>query len=43
MAQYINKSNSHAETKYQVPLGMSEWKKLDLYEMVKLENKIELF
>jgi hypothetical protein len=24
-------------------LGMSEWKKLDLYEMVKLENKIGLF
>jgi len=31
------------KTKYQVPLGMSEMKKLDLYEMVKLENKIGLF
>jgi hypothetical protein len=26
-----------------VPLGMSEWKKLDLYEMVKPKNKIGLF
>jgi hypothetical protein len=29
--------------KYQVPLWMSEWKKLDPYEMVKPKNKIGLF
>jgi hypothetical protein len=26
-----------------VPLGMSEWNRLDLYEMVKPKNKIGLF
>jgi hypothetical protein len=29
--------------KYQVPSDMSEWKKLDLYEMIKPKNKIGLF
>jgi hypothetical protein len=29
--------------KNQMPLGMSELKKLDLYEMVNLKNKIGLF
>jgi hypothetical protein len=29
--------------KYKMPLGMSELKKLDLYETVNLKNKIGLF
>jgi len=29
--------------KHQMPLGMSEFKKFPLYEMVNLKNKIELF
>jgi hypothetical protein len=29
--------------KHQMPLEMSELKKLDLYEMVNLKNKIGLF
>ncbi len=29
--------------KHQMPLGMNELKKFDLYEMVNLKNKIGLF
>jgi hypothetical protein len=29
--------------KHQMPLGISELKKLDLFEMVNLKNKIGLF
>jgi hypothetical protein len=36
-------SNSYVLAKYYVPLGMSEWKKLDPCEMVKPKNKIKLF
>jgi hypothetical protein len=36
-------NNSYVVSKYQVPLGMSEWKMLDPYEMVKPKNKIGLF
>jgi hypothetical protein len=43
VVQYITKSNSYVEIKYQVSLGMNEWKKLDPYEMVKPKNKIGLF
>jgi len=40
LAQYIARSNSFATSKFQVPLGMTERKKLYLYEMVKLRNEI---
>ncbi len=43
LAQYITRSNSRVVAKYQVPLGMSEWEKLDPYEMVKPKNKLRLF
>jgi hypothetical protein len=43
LAWYISRSNSYVVAKYQMPLGMSEWNKLDPYEMVKPKNKIGLF
>jgi hypothetical protein len=43
LAQYITRSNNYVVEKYQVPLWMNEWKKLDPYEMVKPKNKIKLF
>jgi hypothetical protein len=43
LAPYINRSNNYGVAKYQVALGMSEWKKLEPYEMVKPKNKIGLF
>ncbi len=42
-AQYINRSNNNGVTKYQMPLGMGELKKLDLYKMVNPTIKIGLF
>jgi len=42
LAQYIIRSNDFAIIKHQMPLGMSELKKLELYEMVNLKNKIRL-
>jgi hypothetical protein len=41
LAQYRNRSNNYVIPKYQVPLGMSEFKKIDLYEMVNPKNKIK--
>jgi hypothetical protein len=41
LAQYINRSNSFGEAKYVVPLGMSELKKLNLYEMLNLKIKLD--
>ncbi len=43
LAQYIIRSNNIVTTKHYVPLGMIEEIKLDLYEMVNLKNKIDLF
>ncbi len=43
LAEYIIKNNKFVITKYQVPLGMSEEKKCDFYEMVNEKNKIGLF
>jgi hypothetical protein len=43
LAQYIIRSNNFVTTKHQVPLGMSEEIKIDLYEMVNFKNKIGLF
>jgi hypothetical protein len=43
LAQYINRSNNCVVTKHQMPFGMNELKKLALYEMVNLKNKIGLF
>jgi hypothetical protein len=42
LAQYIIRSNNFVIAKHQMPLGMSELKKLDLYEMVNLKIKIGL-
>ncbi len=36
-------TSNYVVDKYQMPLWMSEWKKLDFYEMVKPKNKIGLF
>jgi hypothetical protein len=41
LAQYISRSNIYVVMKHQMPLGMSELKKLALYEMVNFKNKIE--
>jgi len=43
LGQYITRSNNCVVTKHQRPLGISELKKLALYEMVNLKNKIGLF
>jgi hypothetical protein len=43
LVQYITRSNNCVVTKHQMPLGMSELKKLALYEMVNFKNKIALF
>jgi hypothetical protein len=43
LAQHITRSNNYVVMKHQMPLGMSELKKLNLYEMVNLKNKIGLF
>jgi hypothetical protein len=43
LAQYINRSNNCVVTEHKMPLGMSELKKLALYEMVNFKNKIGLF
>jgi hypothetical protein len=43
LVQYISRSNNFVTKKNQMPLGMSELKKLDLYEMVNLQNKFGLF
>jgi hypothetical protein len=34
LAQYINRRNNCVVTKHQMPFGMSELQKFDLYEMV---------
>jgi hypothetical protein len=36
-------NNNYVVAKYQVFLGMNEWKNIDFYGMVKLRNKIRLF
>ncbi len=41
LAQYLVNNNKIVITKYQMPLGMNEYKKIDLYEMVNLKNKIK--
>jgi hypothetical protein len=43
LAQYISRNNKCVLTKHQMPLRMGELKKLALYEMVNLKNKIGLF
>jgi len=43
LAQYITRSNNFGTMRNQMPLGMNELKKLDLYEMVNLQNKFGLF
>jgi len=41
LAQYIIRIINSIVMKHQMPLGMSEFKKLALYEMVNLKNKIK--
>jgi len=43
LVQYISRSYNWVVTKHQMPLGMSELKKLALYGMVSFKNKIGLF
>jgi hypothetical protein len=43
LVRYITRNNNFVVTKHQVPLGMSEEIKLDLYYMVNLKSKIKLF
>ncbi len=43
LAQYIIRSNKFVTIKHQMPLGMSEEIKIDLYEKVNFKNKIGLF
>jgi hypothetical protein len=38
LVRYITRSNSSKEAKYQMPLGVSELKKLELYEMLNLKK-----
>jgi len=42
LAQYISRSNNCVVMKHQMPMGMSELKKLAFYEMVNPKNKIGL-
>jgi hypothetical protein len=42
LAQYISRSNNFVTMKHQMPLGMNELKKLDLYEMVNFKNEFGL-